>query len=230
MTSSRFFSSIALAALAFLAACGGGETSDDSSGGATQASSSGGTAGPGSNVLNGGISGTGLTLRVVGGRGIQDVSSQQGCGLASVFVTVVGVRANADAAADATSGGWIDVALPAPVRVDLQALAAGGALPVDLTSLPDGGYRQLRLLLAPDDANAPLADAVVTADGTAAALAVPDAAQGGLPLAVAITVAGGQVSASYRDLDVCQAVTNTAGAYALGALNAGATQVAASSY
>jgi hypothetical protein len=51
-------------------------------------------------------------------------------------------------------------------------------------------------------------------------------AQGGLPLDAAITVADGQVAASTQDLDVCNAVTTSAGSYALGAVARGATQVA----
>ena len=253
MTSSRFLSAVAFAALALLAACGGGEASDDGANGATLASSAdgsadtlnggiggsganrlnGGIGGSGANKLNGGIGGSGANKLSAGGSvasQIQSVSPDPGCGLANVVVTVVGVRANPNGSADATSDGWVDVTLPGPVRVDLLALAAGGALPVDLGALPDGSYRQLRLLLATDDANAPLADAVVTVDGTEAALAVPDAAQGGLPLAVAMTIAGGQVSASTRDLAVCKAVTNNAGAYALGPVASVAAQVAASSY
>ena len=143
-----------------------------------------------------------------------------------MVVTVAAVRVNANGAADPAGDGWVDVTLPAPVRVDLLSLAAGGAFPIDLSSLPDGSYAQMRLLLVAGDATAPLADAVVTADGTEAALVVPDAAQGGLALAAAVTVAGGQVSASYRDLAVCKAVTDTAGVYALGPVNSGATQVA----
>jgi len=217
MTSSRFFSAIAVASLSFLAACGGGQASDDSAGDSVQASAVGGVGGSGASSQR---------VGGVGGSGVLSVATEQGCGLANVYVTIAGVRVNANGAADAASDGWVDVALAAPVRVDLLALASGVAFPVDLTSLPDGSYRQLRLLLVADDANAPLAESVVTASGVETALAVPDTAQGGLPLAAAITVAGGRLSASYRELDVCKAVTGTAGTYALGPVNAGATQVA----
>ncbi|MDP9126048.1 MAG: hypothetical protein M3N82_15860, partial [Pseudomonadota bacterium] len=58
------------------------------------------------------------------------------------------------------------------------------------------------------------------------ALSVPSAAQGGLPLSATVTVAGGQVSASYANVDACGGVSATGGVYALGGTASGATQVA----
>jgi len=110
--------------------------------------------------------------------------------------------------------------------VNLLTLAAGATLPLDLSALPDGSYRQLRLLLAANDASAPLADSVVTLAGLESALAVPSTAQGGLPLAVDISVASGQVSTSWQDLDVCTAVAANSGTYALDAVTAGSATVA----
>ena len=100
--------------------------------------------------------------------------------------------------------GWVDVGVATPVRVDLDKLAAGAALPLDLSALPDGTYRQLRLL---PEANG--------AANHGEAAAVPTAAQVGLALAATITVAAGQASTSISAADVCDAVA------------AGATRVAA---
>ena len=141
-------------------------------------------------------------------------------------MTIAGARVNQDASADAGGAGWIDVGLAAPVRANLLALSAGGTLPLDMTTLPDGTYRQLRLLLVANDATTPLADSIVTAAHVEQALAVPTAAQGGLALPAAITVAGGQVSASYAGADACRAVTTTDGTYALDGPAVGPTQVA----
>ena len=198
-------------------------------GSGVNAQSVGGIGGSGVDAQSvGGIGGSGIqSVGGIGGSGIQSVAHVQACGLRSVSVTVAGARVNANGAADLGSEGWIDVALAAPVQVDLLQLAAGGALPLNLSSLPDGSYRQIRLLVVADDAANPLADTIVTLAGVQTPLAVPSTSQGGLPMAVSITVAGGQVSASYRDLDVCSAViTTTAGSYALGAVTSGTTQVA----
>ena len=178
----------------------------------------------------GGIGGSGVGTQGVGGIGGSgvgkaSVSTAQACSLQSVNVTIAGARVNADGAADLGSPGWVDVAVAAPVRVNLLALASGSALPLDLSALPDGSYHQMRLLLAADDAATPLADSVV-ANGVETALAVPSAAQGGLPLAVDVSVAAGQVTASWQNLDVCAAVAADSGSYALDAVTAGSTTVA----
>ena len=154
------------------------------------------------------------------------VAAAHACGLASINVTVLGARLNPDGIANPGGEGWVDVALAAPVRVDLLALAAGAPLPLDLSGLPSGTYRQMRLLLAVGDAATPLADSVVGVGGVETALAVPSLAQGGLPLAVHVSVADGQVTASYPGVDVCAAVAASAGTYSLVAVSGGATSVA----
>jgi hypothetical protein len=187
-------------------------------GGSGVAPNVGGIGGSGVAPNVGGIGGSGIAPNVdgiggsaiapnvggIGGSGKSSITSVHVCGLPSAGITIAGARVNADAAADASSGGWVDVALAAPVRVDLDKLAAGAALPLDLSALPEGTYRQIRLLPAADDAA-----------NHAETPAVPTAAQGGLALAATITVAAGQASTTISGADVCDAVA------------AGATRVAA---
>jgi hypothetical protein len=227
MTSKTLFAAVALATLSFLTACGGGgDASDDNVANQARVNGVGGIGGSGVASV-GGIGGSGIaSVGGIGGSGIQSVAVAHACGLKSVYVTIAGARLNPNGAADLGSEGWVDVALASPVRVDLLTLAAGASLPLDLSGLPSGTYHQMRLLLAAGDASTPLSDAVVDADGVETALAVPSVAQGGLPLAVRVSVAGGQVSAMYQGLDVCGAVAASAGIYALDAVTGGATQVA----
>ena len=239
-------SAVATAALSLLAACGGGDGSEDSAANRTApaaAVDSGGIGGSGVTTKSvviggtatpntGGIGGSGSPAPLtggIGGSGIKSVRPAQACGLQSVFITIAGARVNADGAAALDSPGWVDVAMPAPVRTDLLRLGAGEAMPLDFSALPDGTYHQIRLLLAAGDAAAPLANAVI-ADGQETALAVPAAAQGGLPLAATITVAQGQVTASFGGLDACQAISGKAGTYALNAAGSGATTQVATTY
>jgi hypothetical protein len=230
MTRKTVHAAIAVATLAFLTACGGGDASGDNVAMSQQASGVGGIGGTGSQPAGvGGIGGTGSQpagVGGIGGTGSQPASVAQACRLQGVDVTVAGARVNADGAADLGSPGWIDVPLAAPVRVDLLALAAKGGLPLDLSSLPDGRYGQIRLLLAANDASMPRADTVLSG-GLESALSVPSAAQGGLPVALRIDVAAGQATASWQGLDLCSAVTTNSGAYALDAVAGGATLVAA---
>ena len=253
MIRKTLLTTVALATLSLLAACGGGAASDDNAATNAQASSVnvggiggsgmgtasvnvGGIGGSGmgaASVNVGGIGGSGMgaasvNVGGIGGSGMgkDSVSTTHACGLQSVNVTIAGARVNTNGAADSTSTGWVDVALASPVRMNLLSLAAGASLPLDLSALPDGSYHQLRLLLATNDASAPLADSVVTLGGLQSALAVPSTAQGGLPLAVDISVAAGRVSTSLQALDVCTAVAADSGTYALDAVAAGSTAVA----
>ncbi len=216
MNSRLLLSMLVLVALGALTGCGGGAEAPDES---AQPSSVGGASGRDVTIQSGGISGSGVVAPNVGGisgsgiapnvggisgSGKSSITSVHVCGLPSAGITIAGARVNADAAADASSGGWVDVALAAPVRVDLDKLAAGAALPLDLSALPEGTYRQIRLLPAADDAA-----------NHAETPAVQTAAQGGLALAATITVAAGQASTTISGADVCDAVA------------AGATRVAA---
>ena len=241
MTSRILFSAVALAALSFLTACGGGDAGDDNVANQASATSIGGIGGSGTQSVGGiggsgtqsvgGIGGSGTqSVGGIGGSGTQSVYVARVCSLQSVNVTIAGALVNADRMANAGSDGWVAVPVAAPLRTDLLKLAAGGTLPLDFSALPDGTYRQIRLLLVADDAAAPLADSVVAADSQEVALAVPAAAAGGLPLAPTITVAQGQVSASFSGLNVCQAVSGTAGTYALDAVTSSATTQLASAY
>lgn len=239
MNCRNLFSAVAVAALSLLTACGGGDASEDnvaSHAGPTGVSGTGSdatTQSVGGTTLApaiGGVGGSGSPAPLVGGvggSGILSVGLARGCGLESVAVTIAGARVNADGAAGPDSPGWIDVATAMPVRVDLMRLAAGEALPLDISALPDGTYRRIRLLLVANDAAAPLADAVVAIDHQETALDVPSAAQGGLLLASAITVAQGRATASMVSLDVCKAVTSTGVAVALGS---GTTAQVATAY
>jgi hypothetical protein len=239
-------SAVAATTLSLLAACGGGDGPEDSaasrtapaavadtggiggSGVTTKSLVVGGTATP----STGGIGGSGSPVPLtggIGGSGIKSVRPTQACGLQGVSVTIAGARVNADGAAALDSPGWVDLAVPTPVRADLLRLGAGEPLPLDFSALPNGTYHQIRLLLVAGDPAAPLADAVIT-DGQESALAVPTAAQGGVPLAATITVAQGQVTASFDGLDACQAVSGTAGTYALNAAGSGATTQVATTY
>lgn len=243
MNSRILFSAVAVAALSLLAACGGGDASEDSAANRAAPASVVDTGGiGGSGILAhttsvgttatpavGGIGGSGTPQPLVGGiggSGIESVGLSRSCGLANVEVTIAGARVNADGAAGPGDPGWIDVAPAAPVRADLLRLAAGEALPLDLSALPDGTYRQIRLLLVANDAAAPRADAVIGADGQVRALDVR-ALQGGLRLASTITVAQGRPVEATVALDVCQAVSGTGDTLALGG---GSTSRVATTY
>jgi Domain of unknown function (DUF4382) len=181
MSSLRFRPAFAAtAAAALLAACGGGGSSS---------SDSPSTPDQG-------------TLRV-------RLTDAPACGYDNAWVTVTGVRVHVSDAADPDGeGGWVDIPLAAgPQRVDLLTLTNGTLLPLGETELPAGTYRQMRLMLAPNTAAEPLANAVNPSgngDADITALTTPSGVQSGLKMKVNITVPAGQVADVAIDFDACK--------------------------
>jgi hypothetical protein len=128
------------------------------------------------------------------------------CGYDSVFVTVVRARVHLSSSAGETDAGWVDIALPAARRVDLLTLTNGVLEELGQTALPAGRYTQMRLLLAPNTAADPLANAVTPSGGAQVALDTPSAVQSGLKMNVDIQVQDGQVADFLIDFDACQSV------------------------
>lgn len=128
------------------------------------------------------------------------------CGYEHVHVTVAGVRVHQSATAADDDGGWAELPLATPLRVDLLTLTNGVLAELGQAELPAGRYTQLRLLLAPNDAAAPLANAVTPEGGAEVALDTPSATQSGLKLNVDIEVPAGQVADFLVDFDACRSV------------------------
>jgi Domain of unknown function (DUF4382) len=143
-----------------------------------------------------------------GGTGIMRVSltDAPACGYDNVFVTVEKVRVNQNASAAESEGGWSEIVLPAPKRVDLLELTNGVLAELGSTSLPAGSYTQLRLVLAENTAANPLANAVKPTGQAVTALDTPSAQQSGLKLKTNITVAEGQTADVVLDFDACKSV------------------------
>lgn len=132
------------------------------------------------------------------------------CGYDHVYVTVEKVRVHqSDSAADDT-GGWSEVVLAAPKRIDLLTLTNGVLEALGSTSLPAGKYKQIRLVLAANSAGNPLANAVQPTGGGEVALDTPSAQQSGLKLKTDFDALEGQTVDMVLDFDACKSVV-TAG-------------------
>ena len=187
MTSRRFFSARAgafcLAAPATLAiglaACGGGGSGTDA-----------GANGYGNGVLR-------LSL-----------TDAPACGYDNVFVTVEKVRVHSSAAAGDGDGGWAEVVLATPQRVDLLTLTNGTLMPLGETPLPAGKYTQMRLVLGsappPGSPAGTLANSIKPTGGTETALTTPSALQSGLKMNIDIDVAADKVADFAIDFDACK--------------------------
>ncbi len=161
-------------AAAALAACGGG----------------GGDAGQPS------VSTTG-TLRV-------SLTDAPACGFDHVYVTVEKVRVHSSASAATTDGGWTDITLATPQRIDLLALSNGALTTLGQAQLPAGTYQQLRLVLSANTTANPLANSVVPIGGAEQAVDTPSGAQSGIKLNANMTVAADKVADFAIDFDACK--------------------------
>jgi hypothetical protein len=124
----------------------------------------------------------------------------------AVFVTVEKVRVHQSATAAETDGGWSEVVLATPQRIDLLTLTNGVLATLGQTQLPAGDYTQARLVLAENGGSTPLANAVTPAGGSEVALDTPSGQQSGLKVNVNVNVPEGQVADLVIDFDVCKSV------------------------
>jgi hypothetical protein len=128
------------------------------------------------------------------------------CGYDAVHVTVDRVRVHqSDTAADA-DGGWQELVLAQPRRVDLLSLTNGVLEDLGSTTLPAGTYTQLRLVLAENSAADPMANSVTPTGAAEVALDTPSAQQSGLKIKTSFTVAPTQVADLVLDFDACKSV------------------------
>jgi hypothetical protein len=150
----------------------------------------------------GGIEGTGSAL----GTMRLSMTDAPSCGFDAVHITVDRVRVNQSAGAADTDPGWSEVVLSPAKRIDLLTLSNGVLEPLGQTDLPAGKYTQMRLVLAPNTAADPLANAVTPTGGTETALTTPSGQQSGLKLNVNIDIPAGKVADFAIDFDACKSI------------------------
>lgn len=165
------------------------------------------------------ISAATVLLAACGGGGGADASTgtlrlamtdAPACGYDHVYVTIDSVKVHQSASAGENDPGWYTIALPSPKRIDLLDLRNGLLEELGQTALPAGRYTQLRLLLSPNSASAPYANAVTPTGSAQTALTTPSGQQSGLKLNVDIDIEAGKLADFVLDFDACKSVV-TAG-------------------
>jgi hypothetical protein len=149
--------------------------------------------------------------------GVLAVSLTDGpaCGFDEVNVTVSNVRVHQSGSADTKGGGWADITLNPPRKINLLdlndptqpnfALESLGETP-----LPAGHYTQLRLGLVSNTGNQPLANSVVlSGTNTEIALDTPSGIQTGIKLIHQFAVGPGQRTDLLLDFDACKSIVQT---------------------
>jgi hypothetical protein len=143
------------------------------------------------------------------------------CGYDAVNVTVRAVRVHQSSSAGAGEGGWVDITLPVPKKINLLNLTNGVLEELGQTSLAAGHYTQLRLVLDPNNGNGNgNANSVILttlpANITEISLDTPSAVQSGIKLTKEFDVLSNQRVDLVLDFDACKSiVTKGNGAYAL---------------
>ncbi len=138
------------------------------------------------------------------------------CGYDEVNVTVRRVRIHQSDSANENGGGWTDITLDPPRRINLLnlndptqpnlALASLGE-----TSLPAGHYTQLRLVLDRNNGQSLANSIILSADSTKTPipLETPSAIQSGIKLVHQFDVGSGQRVDLLLDFDACKSIVQT---------------------
>ena len=128
------------------------------------------------------------------------------CGFDHVFVTVSKVRVNASSTAADSDGGWTDIAMATPQKIDLLSLTNGVLADLGRAPLPAGQYQQIRLVLVPNQGNTPANSVVVTGATTEQPLDTPSATQSGFKIIQPFTVQPNTLVDLILDFNACKSI------------------------
>src|SRR5260370_4465673 len=138
------------------------------------------------------------------------------CGFDHVYVTVDKVRVNASSTAGDSDGGWTDIALPAPQKVDLLSLTNGVLTDLGRAPLAAGRYQQLRLVLVQNQGSTPANSVVVSGTTTEQPLTTPSATQSGYKIIRPFTVQPNTLVDLVLDFNACKSIVEKGnGSYSL---------------
>jgi hypothetical protein len=124
-----------------------------------------------------------------------------------VNITVEAVRFHTSGSAGENAAGWQEMRLDAPLKIDLLNLTNGVLRELGTLPLPAGRYSQVRLVLAENTRQDPLANSVVPLGETQeVALKTPSGQQSGTKLQVHFEVEADKMIDLVLDFDACKSV------------------------
>ena len=133
------------------------------------------------------------------------------CGYDHVYVTVERVRMHKSDGAGDSEGGWEEIVLASPKRLDLLELTNGTLEELGQVDVPAGTYNQIRLVLAANTGADPLANSVHPTGGTEVPLKTPSAQQSGLKLKAKFEVEADGLADLVLDFDACRSIVTAGG-------------------
>jgi hypothetical protein len=129
------------------------------------------------------------------------------CGYDHVWVTIEKVRLHKSDSAGEGEGGWEEIVLATPKRVDLLDKVNGVVEELGQAEVPAGSYNQVRLVLAENKGNSqPYANAVHPTGGVEVPLRTPSAQQSGLKLKSKFDVEADGLADLVLDFDACRSI------------------------
>jgi len=138
------------------------------------------------------------------------------CGFDHVYVTVNRVRVNSRSNAGDNDGGWTEIALPTPQKVDLLSLTNGVLFDIGRAPLPAGQYQQVRLVLNANQGNSLANSVVVSGTTNELPLATPSATQSGYKIIQPFTVPANTLVDLILDFNACKSIVQQGnGSYSL---------------
>lgn len=138
------------------------------------------------------------------------------CGFDHVYVTVNKVRVNGSSTAGDNDGGWTDITLPTPQKVDLLSLTNGVLFDIGRAPLPAGQYQQVRLVLNANQGNTVANSVVVSGTTNEQPLDTPSAAQSGYKIIQPFTVPANTLVDLILDFNACKSIVQRGnGSYGL---------------
>ena len=126
--------------------------------------------------------------------------------LDKVYVTVERVRVHQSADAEASGGGWTDIAISPAKRINLLDLTNGRLEELGTTPIPAGTYTQVRLVLNGNQGNSAANALVLVGETVEIPLRTPSAAQSGLKIIHPFTVQPNTLVDLLIDFDACRSI------------------------
>lgn len=144
----------------------------------------------------------------IGGSGVirMALTDAPACGYDAVNVTIEKLRVHERAEAGTSDGGWSDIVLSPPKRVDLLTLQNGALEPLGEVAVTAGHYAQIRMVLAENDQASPLANSVLPTGRAEAPLDISSASRSGIKVKLDATVDPDQAADVVLDFDACKSV------------------------
>ncbi|MDE2420333.1 MAG: DUF4382 domain-containing protein [Gammaproteobacteria bacterium] len=133
--------------------------------------------------------------------------NESNCGFDNVYVTVQELAVNANSTASDSDAGWQILSLNAATKIDILSQTVGVLAQLGQPYIPQGNYRQIRLIIKPSDGST-LVDSVVPTSSFEQPLATPSSATSGYKIFFNTNFTVQPNTDFVLDLDPCHSIVH----------------------